>query len=471
MKLKHWGHGLRALAALVVCLPVGALGLMTWFGFYVISDFVDVAKKAIVELPAEKGIEIANLLARVHDRSEFIMFNIALICSVAIVSVFSFVLIRFFGGLTSRGFQVVKAQTQMSGMSEKLTDASDRIELSSQQSTAALEQTAANLEMVSSSLHRMAVEVTEADRSARMAVEASEKSGTELGQVIDSLGMLIKQSKKLEEITGVIESIAFQTNILAVNAAVEAARAGEQGRGFAIVAEAVRNLAQTSAASAKNISSLIRDSGETSKRAIQSIRSGTAGLSATHEQIRKSHKVIGNVIAVNSEIADSLSRMSQSFNQLESTSKFMLSAAHETNQMKSDFTARLSDLQQSADALSAALLMQDNLHEEVAAISPSGPLVAEPVAVTQESRPVDKPQQPTKNQNTSNVASTMGSTQREIAKRNTTSQAHVVNKNSAAKSTPNRTSAKPRARDIIPFEGESESETAGDSKIGSISGF
>lgn len=471
MKLKHWGHWLRGIFALIVCLPLAAIGLVTWFGFNIIGDFVDVAKRAIVELPAEKGVEIANQLARVHDRSEFLLFSIAVVTVSLIVSVFSFVLMRFFARLTSRGYQVVQAHETMNRLTEKLTRASDKAELSSQQSSAAVDQASVYLEMVSSAVHRLAVEVEAADKNARSAVDVSEKSGAELSQVIESLGGLVKQTRKLEEITGVIESIAFQTNILAVNAAVEAARAGEQGRGFAIVAEAVRNLAQTSAASAKNISVLIRDSGETSKRAIDTIRSGTEGIAVTLEQIRKSQKMIGGVVAVNAELADSLAKMSQSLNQLETTSHFINETAGESVQVRSEFNACLEELRQSSEALSSSLLHRTSIDEESAkSVAETAPMVE--AAPTQDNRQGEKLQVTVRAQQPQLAAavSTAGSVQSEIARRIKARNGHIAAP-VATKNQTQRISAKPRARDVIPFEGDSETEMAGDSKIGNVSGF
>ena len=92
------------------------------------------------------------------------------------------------------------------------------------------------------------------------------KGGEVVGQVVDTMGSINASSRKIADIIGVIDGIAFQTNILALNAAVEAARAGEQGRGFAVVAAEVRNLAQRSAAAAKEIKGLIGDSVEQGRR-------------------------------------------------------------------------------------------------------------------------------------------------------------------------------------------------------------
>ncbi|NBW80668.1 hypothetical protein EBR21_02840 [bacterium] len=474
MKLKHWGQNLRGLFALIVCLPIAIFGSVTWFGFNIISDLVDVAKKSIVELPADKGIEVANLLARVHDRSEFIMLFVPLVSAAIVVTVYSFLLVQFFGRLTSRSYQVVSSRDQMNKLTDKLSQTSEKIELSSQQSVAAVDQSVVQLEIISNALHKMNTEVREADKSARSAVELSQRSELELKQVIDSLSGLVKQSKKLEEITGLIESIAFQTNILAVNAAVEAARAGDQGRGFAIVAEAVRNLAQTSANSAKNISTLIRESGETSKRAIESIRTGTQGLASTLNEIRRSQNLIGSVVSANAELTESMSRMGHSLNQLESTSKFIALAAEEAHQTRNDFASCMQEAQQTFDGLGSTLLHMESI-------------AGESVKASQDKAPgIDSQQQTGEFQGTERTVTTTNvrahqshpqtsnnQTQPrfEIAKRTVAKTAHPQPSANHKPVTSSRFATKARARDLIPFEGETESETAGDSRIGNTSGF
>ena len=474
MKLKHWGQNLRGLFALIVCLPIAIFGSVTWFGFNIISDLVDVAKKSIVELPADKGIEVANLLARVHDRSEFIMLFVPLVSAAIVVTVYSFLLVQFFGRLTSRSYQVVSSRDQMNKLTDKLSQTSEKIELSSQQSVAAVDQSVVQLEIISNALHKMNTEVREADKSARSAVELSQRSELELKQVIDSLSGLVKQSKKLEEITGLIVSIAFQTNILAVNAAVEAARAGDQGRGFAIVAEAVRNLAQTSANSAKNISTLIRESGETSKRAIESIRTGTQGLASTLNEIRRSQNLIGSVVSANAELTESMSRMGHSLNQLESTSKFIALAAEEAHQTRNDFASCMQEAQQTFDGLGSTLLHMESI-------------AGESVKASQDKAPgIDSQQQTGEFQGTERTVTTTNvrahqshpqtsnnQTQPrfEIAKRTVAKSAHPQQSANHKSVTSSRFATKARARDLIPFEGETESETAGDSRIGNTSGF
>jgi methyl-accepting chemotaxis protein len=123
-----------------------------------------------------------------------------------------------------------------------------------------LEETASSMEELTGTVKQNAENSRQANKLALSASEVAVKGGMVVSQVVDTMGSINDSSKKIVDIIGVIDGIAFQTNILALNAAVEAARAGEQGRGFAVVASEVRNLAQRSAAAAKEIKALIDDS-------------------------------------------------------------------------------------------------------------------------------------------------------------------------------------------------------------------
>lgn len=125
-----------------------------------------------------------------------------------------------------------------------------------------LEETAASMEELTSTVRQNSDNARQANQLSLAASEVAIKGGTMVDQVINTMESINSSSKKIVDIISVIDGIAFQTNILALNAAVEAARAGEQGRGFAVVASEVRNLAQRSAAAAKEIKSLINDSVE-----------------------------------------------------------------------------------------------------------------------------------------------------------------------------------------------------------------
>jgi methyl-accepting chemotaxis protein len=140
--------------------------------------------------------------------------------------------------------------------------ASGNSDLSSrtEEQASSLEETASSMEELTSTVKQNADNAKQANQLAAGASDVAVKGGTVVRQVVETMGGISESSKKIADIIGVIDGIAFQTNILALNAAVEAARAGEQGRGFAVVASEVRNLAQRSAAAAKEIKDLITDS-------------------------------------------------------------------------------------------------------------------------------------------------------------------------------------------------------------------
>ncbi|MFZ6656106.1 methyl-accepting chemotaxis protein [Undibacterium sp. TJN19] len=140
--------------------------------------------------------------------------------------------------------------------------ASGNADLSSRTESQAssLEETASSMEELTSTVRQNADNARQANQLVVSASSVAVKGGAVVGQVVSTMGSIKESSRKIVDIIGVIDGIAFQTNILALNAAVEAARAGEQGRGFAVVAAEVRNLAQRSASAAKEIKSLISDS-------------------------------------------------------------------------------------------------------------------------------------------------------------------------------------------------------------------
>ena len=140
--------------------------------------------------------------------------------------------------------------------------AAGNLDLSSrtEQQASSLEETASSMEELTSTVKQNAENARQANQLVVSTADIAVKGGQVVGQVVDTMASIKDSSRKIADIIGVIDGIAFQTNILALNAAVEAARAGEQGRGFAVVASEVRNLAQRSASAAKEIKALIEDS-------------------------------------------------------------------------------------------------------------------------------------------------------------------------------------------------------------------
>ena len=171
-------------------------------------------------------------------------------------------------------FAMRKMQQSLAALVSKVRDGTDTITTASgeiaagnldlsartEEQASSLEETAASMEELTSTVQQNTENVRQANELATRASEVAVKGGEVVDQVVGTMGSINESAKRIVDIIGVIDGIAFQTNILALNAAVEAARAGEQGRGFAVVASEVRNLAQRSAAAAKEIKGLIGDS-------------------------------------------------------------------------------------------------------------------------------------------------------------------------------------------------------------------
>jgi len=162
--------------------------------------------------------------------------------------------------LTNVIAQIRRSSNSIGSAAEQLTHGNADLSGRTEQQAASLEETASSMEELTATVKQNALHAREANDHALGASQVAEKGGEVVRRVVSTMGEIAEASSKIAEIIGVIDGIAFQTNLLALNAAVEAARAGEQGRGFAVVASEVRNLAQRSAAAAREIKSLIGNS-------------------------------------------------------------------------------------------------------------------------------------------------------------------------------------------------------------------
>jgi methyl-accepting chemotaxis protein-1 (serine sensor receptor) len=159
-----------------------------------------------------------------------------------------------------------------------------------------LQQTAASMEELTSTVKQNADNAQQATTLAANASEVAHKGSTVVGQVVSTMQDISERSSKIADITGIIEGIAFQTNILALNAAVEAARAGEQGRGFAVVASEVRSLAQRSSTAAKEIKELITSS-------VERVRDGATLAGEAGHTMTEVTQAVARVTDIMEEIA------------------------------------------------------------------------------------------------------------------------------------------------------------------------
>src|SRR5471032_2673376 len=157
------------------------------------------------------------------------------------------------------------------------------------------------MEELTSTVKQNADSARQANQLANKASEVAQRGGSVVAHVVDTMGSINASARKIVDIIGVIDGIAFQTNILALNAAVEAARAGEQGRGFAVVATEVRNLAQRSAAAAKEIKALIGNSVEQVDAGSKLVEQAGATMEDVVVSVRRVTDIMGEITAAGRE--------------------------------------------------------------------------------------------------------------------------------------------------------------------------
>jgi methyl-accepting chemotaxis protein len=240
-------------------------------------------------------------------------------------------------------------------------DLSSRTELQA----SSLEKTASAMEELTSTVRQNAENAREANQLAASASDVARKGGEVVSQVVGTMGEINSSANKIADIIGVIDGIAFQTNILALNAAVEAARAGEQGRGFAVVASEVRNLAQRSAAAAKEIKTLIGDSVEKVERGSKLV--GQAGV--TMEEVVSSVKRVTDIM---SDIAAASAEQSAGIEQVNLSIIEMDSMTQQNASLVEEAAAAAQSLQDQAGELSrvVSIFKLDEEDEQMAAAAP-----------------------------------------------------------------------------------------------------
>ena len=180
-----------------------------------------------------------------------------------------------------------------------------------------LQQTAASREQINTTVRNNSDTARQASQVAANATTAAETGGKVVGEVISTMDGISRSSRQIAEIIGVIDSIAFQTNILALNAAVEAARAGEQGRGFAVVAGEVRSLAQRSAQSAKEIRALIAESVERVEAGSRLVNTAGSSIEDLVNQVRRVTELVGTIAQASHEQSAGIGQINQSVTQLD----------------------------------------------------------------------------------------------------------------------------------------------------------
>jgi methyl-accepting chemotaxis protein len=213
-----------------------------------------------------------------------------------------------------------------------------------EQQASSLEETASSMEEMTSAVKQNADNARQANGLALSASHVAEKGGDVVSQVVTTMGAINQSAQKIVEIIGVIDGIAFQTNILALNAAVEAARAGEQGRGFAVVATEVRNLAQRSAAAAKEIKTLISDSVEKVDSGNKLVEQAGATMHEVVDSIKRVTDIMSEIVAASEEQSSGIEQVNHAISQMDTVTQQNASLVEEA-------AAAAQSMQEQADHL------------------------------------------------------------------------------------------------------------------------
>ncbi len=247
------------------------------------NDRVDLGAAARTPVGSALGQQLQGVLRRVHDVIE----------------------------------QVSAAAESLASASREIAQGNQDLSSRTEQQASNLQQTAASLEHMTGTVRQNADAAKQASQLAGAATEVAARGGDAVGKVVATMQDISAQSHKIAEIIGVIDGIAFQTNILALNAAVEAARAGEQGRGFAVVASEVRSLAQRSAQAAREIKTLISDSVGNVENGARLVDDARRTMAEIVMQVKRVTDLIAEITSATIEQSSGIGQVNQAVGQLD----------------------------------------------------------------------------------------------------------------------------------------------------------
>ena len=282
---------------------------------------------------------------------------------------------------------LAKTVGQIRGSADSIATASAQIaagnqDLSSrtEKQASSLEETAASMEELTSTVRQNADNARQANQLAVSASSVAVKGGAVVLQVVGTMSAINASSRKIVDIIGVIDGIAFQTNILALNAAVEAARAGEQGKGFAVVAAEVRSLAQRSAAAAKEIKTLIGDSVEKVEEGSRQVAKAGQTMDEIVGSVKRVTDIMAEIMAASQEQTQGIEQINQAITQMDQVTQQNAALVEEAAAAAQSLQEQASGLSQVVRVFKIDQAKQFNYVAPPQRTAPSRPLAKQPPA-------------------------------------------------------------------------------------------
>jgi methyl-accepting chemotaxis protein len=281
--------------------------------YVVIQTSLEVVLAVILGRTAREGAELSQIVAAVDQPQGIVLDMHGVEATTPGALALHAAFLRMHGVVTS----VQRSAGNIETASAEIASGNHDLSARTEQAASSLEETAASMEQINSTVRQSADSARQASQIAVANAEVAARGGVVVGQVVTTMNEITTSSKKISDIIGVIDSIAFQTNILALNAAVEAARAGEQGRGFAVVAGEVRNLAQRSAEAAKEIKGLISTSVDRVQAGSRLVAEAGSTIGEVVANAKRIADIIGEITAAASEQSDGIGQVNVAVNQLD----------------------------------------------------------------------------------------------------------------------------------------------------------
>jgi methyl-accepting chemotaxis protein len=281
--------------------------------YVVIQTSLEVVLAISLGRTAREGVELSRMVATVDQPKGISLDMSGVQVTTPKAQALRAAFQRMHGVMSSVQTSAARIETASAEIASGNHDLSARTE----QAASSLQETAASMEQLNSTVRQSADSARQASQIAVTNAEVATRGGVVVGQVVTTMNEITTSSKRISDIIGVIDGIAFQTNILALNAAVEAARAGEKGRGFAVVAGEVRNLAQRSAEAAKEIKGLIGTSVARVEAGSRLVAEAGSTISEVVANAQRIAGIISDITAASSEQSDGIGQVNVAVNRLD----------------------------------------------------------------------------------------------------------------------------------------------------------